>query len=80
MLHKKKNFQFLAGNVFYKDTNKPFAKPFVIRKIKAHKIEGGKLPFNSLKVGIIGLCDERSILFGDNVAEPKLESKAPAPI
>lgn len=79
-LHEKKKFQFLAGNVFYKDTNKPFAKPFVIRKIKAHKVEGKKLPFNSLKVGIIGLCDERSILFGDNIAEPGLESKAPASI
>ncbi len=79
-LHEKKKFQFLAGNVYYKDTNKSFARPFIIRNVKADKDRGKKLPYNSLKVGIIGLCEERATLFRDNIKEPMLVSRAPASI
>ncbi len=68
--------EFVSTNVFYKDSEKRFGKPYVLKELEA-KQKSKKIAFRRLKVGIIGLCDERAALFSNRLEESALESKAP---
>ncbi len=74
-LAKENDVNFLASNTFYQDTDKPFTEPFQIQIVKA-KDENG-LPFKSISLGIIGLCDDRGMLFSKRLKEPMLYCKDP---
>ncbi len=71
--------EFVSTNIFYKDSDKRFSKPYVLKELEA-KEKSKKIAFRKLKVGIIGLCDERATLFSNRLEESALESKAPLQI
>jgi 2',3'-cyclic-nucleotide 2'-phosphodiesterase (5'-nucleotidase family) len=73
------NLDLLSANVFYQGSGKLFAKPYVIKEIVADS-KDKSLPFNKMKIAIIGLCDTRNMLFSSEISEPMLESRDPVPI
>jgi len=76
--HLQETYQpkFVSTNIFYKDSDKRFSQPYVLKELEA-KEKSKKIAFRKLKVGIIGLCDERATLFSNRLEESALESKAP---
>ncbi|MBN2411877.1 hypothetical protein JXQ31_09295 [candidate division KSB1 bacterium] len=75
-LAKKYDVDFVASNTYYKDTNNHFTDPFLVKTIKANK-NAKSIPFNKIKIGIIGACDEYGMLFSKQLDEQMLESKPP---
>ncbi len=75
-LSKKHHIDFIASNTFYKDSGKPFTKPYLIKTIKPHSNDKS-LPVNKIRVGVVGMCDEYSMLFSKQLKEPMLEAKEP---
>ncbi len=76
---KKLNLDFVSANIVYKESGKPFAKPYVIETIKAFS-KNKKLPFKKLRVGMVGLTDAGTQLFSSRIEEPMLESLDPVPV
>ncbi len=52
----KHQMHFLNANILFKETEKPFFQPYVIKEITMDN-KKAKVPFKKLKIGIIGLCD-----------------------
>ncbi len=75
-LGKKYDVDFIASNTYYKDTNKHFTEPFLVKTIKANR-NGKSAPFNKIKIGIIGACEKYGLLFSKQLEEQMLESKPP---
>jgi len=75
-LGKKHDVEFISSNTFYKDTEKHFTDPFIVKSVKANK-NAKSIPFNRIKIGIIGACDEYGLLFSKQLKEQMLESKSP---
>ena len=75
-LGKKYDVDFISSNTFYKDTNNHFTDPFLVKTIKANK-NAKSVPFDKIKIGIIGSCDEYGLLFSKQLKEKMLESKPP---
>ncbi len=75
-LGKKYDVDFIASNTFYKDTDNHFTDPFLVKTIKANK-NAKSVPFDKIKIGIIGSCDEYGLLFSRQLNEQMLESKPP---
>jgi len=78
LTNKYSNIDFISANIYYKDTAKHFAKPYVIKRVKARTSKG--LPFKKLAIGIIGLCEKRETLFSNRFQEKMLEAKPPLDI
>lgn len=55
-IEKDNHFSFISANINSEDGSL-FTKPFVIKTLKVTGME--KPPFGKLKVGILGLCDQR---------------------
>jgi len=64
-LEKKYNCEFISTNTYFKDSGKRFTQPYIIKTLKSQK-KSGTLPFNKIKVGAVGLCDEYGLLFNGN--------------
>jgi len=75
-LGKKHDVEFISSNTFFKDTEKHFTDPFILKTVKANK-NAQSIPFNRIKLGIIGACDEYGLLFSKQLKEQMLESKPP---
>ncbi|MBU1911951.1 MAG: metallophosphoesterase [Candidatus Omnitrophica bacterium] len=58
LLEKSRNLKFpvISSNIVYKPTNQPYFKPYVIKTMK-----------NGLKVGIIGVTNERYVINSKNL-------------
>jgi 2',3'-cyclic-nucleotide 2'-phosphodiesterase (5'-nucleotidase family) len=78
-LQAQHKFDLLSANVFYKDSGKPFGKPYVIKEIPTQSNRESSR-FDKITVGIIGACDVRSMLFSNQYPEPMLESRDPVPV
>ena len=76
-LENQFNIEFLSANIFYTNSQKQFANSSIIKKIKATSKSS---PIKDLKVGILGLCDNRKVLFGSQFPEQPLESREPLEI
>jgi len=74
-LAKNSHIKFISANIYYKDSGKLFTKPYVIVKLKRQGKHSGE--WKELKVGIIGLCEERATLFNDSIHEKMLQSRNP---
>lgn len=70
-------FDFIASNVFYKNNDKAFSEPYLIKELKFPPTKGKKSPFDKLKIGVIGFCDPRDPLFQPRQNEMQLYSKDP---
>ena len=70
-IEKKQDVKFISGNIFYEDGN-AFAMPYVIKELTP--VGNAKLPFKKIKVGILGLGDEREQLLRRKSDEPQLKS------
>ena len=73
-VEKQQGVKFLSGNTFYEDGT-AFAKPYVIKEIRSRSRE--KLSFKNLKIGILGLGDERDKLLRRKADEPQIKSTNP---
>jgi len=73
-IEKKQRMQFLSANTFYED-GKAFATPYVVKELKPSG--NARLPFKKLRVGILGLEDERDQLLRRKADEPQLKSTNP---
>ena len=67
--------KFISANIHYKDTGNLFTDPYTIIRLK-HS-EGNSGIVKTLKVGVLGLCEERSTLFSESFDEKELESRNP---
>lgn len=73
-LDNKHDISLISGNIQYKNSGKNFVKPYEILEVRAQSKES---PFDEIKVGVVGLCDERGALFSSNLQEEQLESADP---
>ena len=71
-LANRHKVQFISANIHYKDSGKLFVEPYTIVTLKRIKNNSGGL--KKIKVGVIGLCEERPTLFSKAMEEQMLES------
>ena len=76
-LQNEHDIKFLSANIYYKDSNKQFTHSSTITKIKT---TAKSSPYKQLKIGILGLCDNREVLFSAKIEEEQLESRMPVEI
>ena len=76
-LQKAYDIKLLSSNIYYKDLKKQFIHSSTIEKIKTTTKSS---PFTQLKIGILGLCDDREVLFSTKIQEEQLESRLPLEI
>ena len=67
--------KFVSANIRYKESGKLFVEPYTIINLQRRK--GGSGNLKKLKVGVLGLCEERSTLFSNSIDEKMLESRNP---
>jgi len=74
-LNSRHKVKFISANIHYKDSGKLFAEPYTIVTLKRNSNNSGGL--KKIKVGVIGLCEQRPTLFSQALEEPMLESRNP---
>ena len=73
-LEKNNKFNFLAANIYYAD-DKAFTTPYVIKNVTVSGASNP--PYKKLRVGILGLCDQREKLLHRAANEPQIKSIDP---
>ncbi len=77
-MRERYDVPFVAANVQYLETGKPFTNQYLVKKLSA-SAKNGQPAFDKITVGIFGLCDRREALFHENLNEPKVISTDPIP-
>ncbi|MBN2354715.1 hypothetical protein JXO59_01310 [candidate division KSB1 bacterium] len=57
-LQQENNVEFLNANILLQGSNKPLFTPYLIKELEAKKTKQ-KIPFKKIKIGILGLCDNK---------------------
>ena len=73
-LEEEYKFSFLAGGIYYTN-GKSFSAPSFLKTIEASGAENP--PFDKLKIGLIGLCDQQDKLLRGAVDETQVKSIDP---
>jgi len=72
---KKYNLHFISANIRYKESQKLFTEPYIVKSIRSG------FSLNSTKIGIMGLTEERSRLLPTRFKElPQIEAVDPVPV
>lgn len=73
-LQRKYQLPLISGNIYYKDTKRLFAKPYIIREFDCNTFLG--IPYRRLKIGIFGLTGVKPHLTAEEV-ERELDIESP---
>jgi 2',3'-cyclic-nucleotide 2'-phosphodiesterase (5'-nucleotidase family) len=73
-ISKTANADFISSNIFYNNSTKQYFESSKVIKVKQAN-RNNRIPIKDIKIGVIGLCDGREVLFNSKIKEKPLSSR-----